>query len=238
MSDQFPFYKQHDSSDCGAACLRMVAKYHGRHYTLEYLRQLSYLDREGVSLQGISDAAEKIGLRTLGVKTSLSRLSESIPLPCIAHWKQEHFVVVYKTSRGKVHVADPKVGRIALSEQEFLDGWISDVVQTEPQGVLLLLETTPDFYEREGEKTRQTGFRFLWSYLKQHSKLITQLAVGLLMGSIIQLVFPFLMQAMVDKGVQLHDIGFVYLILIAQGILFAGQVAMEYIRGWILLHIG
>jgi ATP-binding cassette, subfamily B, bacterial len=236
--DNFPFYKQHDASDCGATCLRMIARHYGRHYSLEYLREVSYLDKEGVSLMGISDAAEKIGLRTLGVKTGFQRLLQDIPLPCVAHWQQDHFVVVYRVADKKVFVADPKIGKIQLGEQEFLNGWISDVVNTEPQGILLLLETTPEFYKRDGEKTDQSGFGFLWSYLTQYKKLIWQLGLGLLLGSLIQLVFPFLMQALVDKGVQLNDIGFVYLILAAQGMLFLSQVAVEFIRGWILLHIG
>ncbi len=239
MADRFPFYKQLDSADCGATCLRMVAKYYDRHYTLDYLRQLSYLDREGVSLMGISDAAEKIGLRTLGVKAGFKRLAEDIPLPCVAHWKQDHFVVVYKVKGGKVYVADPKIGKVELDEQDFLNGWISDVVNTEPQGILLLLETTPDFFEREGDKnTDRTGFAFLWPYMRQHRKLIVQIGLGLLLGSLIQLAFPFLMQALVDKGVQLNDLNFVYLILAAQAMLFFSQVAVEFIRGWILLHIG
>lgn len=239
MADRFPFYKQLDSADCGATCLRMVSKYYGRHYSLDYLRQLSYLDREGVSLMGISDAAEKIGLRTLGVKAGFKRLSEDIPLPCVAHWQQDHFVVVYKVKGGKVYVADPKIGKIELEEQDFLNGWISDVVNTEPQGILLLLETTPDFFDREGDKnTDRTGFGYLWPYLRQHRNLIAQISLGLLLGSLIQLAFPFLMQALVDKGVQLNDLNFVYLILAAQGMLFVSQVAVEFIRGWILLHIG
>jgi ATP-binding cassette, subfamily B, bacterial len=238
MADRFPFYKQHDSADCGATCLRMVARHYGRVYSLERLRQLSYLDREGVSLQGISDAAEKIGFRTLGVKVGFKRLQEDIPLPCIAHWQQEHFVVVYKVANRRVYVADPKVGKIELEEQDFLNGWISDVVQTEPQGVLLLLEPTPDINHREDDEKSRTGFSFLWSYLTQHKRLIWQLGIGLLLGSIIQLIFPFLMQAMVDKGVQINDLNFVYLILAAQAMLFVSQVAVEFIRGWILLHIG
>jgi ATP-binding cassette subfamily B protein len=239
MADRFPFYKQLDSADCGATCLRMVSKHYGRHYSLEYLRQLSYLDREGVSLMGISDAAEKIGLRTLGVKAGFKRLMEDIPLPCVAHWQQDHFVVVYKVKSGKVFVADPKVGKLELDEQDFLNGWISDVVNTEPQGILLLMETTPDFFDREGDKhVDRTGFGFLWPYMRQHKRLLFQLGLGMLLGSMIQLAFPFLMQALVDKGVQLNDLNFVYLILTAQGMLFLSQVAVEFIRGWILLHIG
>jgi len=236
--DNFPFYKQHDTADCGATCLRMVARHYGRHYTLDYLRDISYLDREGVSLMGISDAAERIGLRSLGVKTGFSRLKEDIPLPCIAHWRQNHFLVVYRVSGGKVYVADPAVGKLRLTEQEFLEGWISDVVNTEPQGILLLLETTPQFFQREGEKQVKRGFRTLWTYLMQHRRLMGQLVFGLLMGSMIQLIFPFLMQALVDKGVQLSDLDFVYLILAAQGMLFFSQVLVEFLRGWILLHIG
>jgi ATP-binding cassette, subfamily B, bacterial len=236
--DNFPFYKQHDSADCGAACLRMIARHYGRHYSLEYLREQSYLDREGVSLMGISDAAEKIGLRTLGIKTGLKRLQEDIPLPCIAHWEQDHFVVVHKVANRKVYVANPKIGKLALDEETFLNGWISDVVNTEPQGILLLLETTPEFFKRDGEQTNRSGFNFLWAYLTQYKRLIWQLVLGLLLGSAIQLVFPFLMQALVDKGVQLNDLNFVYLILGAQAMLFFSQVAVEFIRGWILLHIG
>ena len=238
VAQSFPFYKQLDASDCGATCLRIVARFHGRHYSLDYLRELSYLDREGVSLMGIADAAEKIGFRTLGVKAGFNRLQSELPLPCIAHWKQNHFLVVYRIANGKVYVADPAVGKVQMTEQEFLDGWISDVFNTEPQGILLLLEPAPEFYQREGEKTNRSGLGILRQYLVPHKRLIWQLMFGLLLGSAVQLVFPFLMQALVDKGVQLNDLSFVYLILAAQGMLFLSQVAVEFIRGWILLHIG
>jgi ATP-binding cassette, subfamily B, bacterial len=234
MLDNFPFYKQLDATDCGAACLRMVARHHGRHYSLEYLRESTHLDREGVTLMGISEAAEQIGLRTLGAKAGFKKLKQDIPLPCIAHWRQNHFVVVYRIANGKVYVADPAVGKLRLDERDFLDGWISDVVQT----VLLLLEPSPSFFEREGEKLNRTGFTFLWTYLRRYRRLIWQLLGGLLLGSLIQLVFPFLMQALVDRGVQISDLNFVYLILAAQGMLFLSQMAVEYIRGWVLLHIG
>ena len=134
LFDNFPFYKQLDAADCGATCLRMVARRYGRHYSLEHLRQLTYLDREGVSLMGLSDAAEKIGMRTLGVKTTFARLKEDLPLPCIAHWRQNHFVVVYHIEDGKVYIADPAIGKQRLSEKEFREGWISDVSNYEPQG--------------------------------------------------------------------------------------------------------
>lgn len=236
--DKFPFYKQFDGSDCGAACLRMVARHFGRHYTLEFLREVSFVGREGVSLMGISDAAEKIGLRSLGFKTNFSRLKGDVPKPFIAHWRQNHFVVVYHIADGKVWIADPAVGKLRLTEQEFLNNWLSDVNNYEPQGIVLLLEPAPEFYRHEGEKENRAGFGFLWSYLRRYKSLLWQLSMGLLLGSAIQLVFPFLMQALVDKGVQLQDIGFVQLILLAQGMLFLSQVVVEFIRGWILLHIG
>ncbi len=238
LADSFPFYKQLDASDCGAACLRMIARHHGRHYSLEYLRELSYLDREGASLMGIADAAEKIGLRTLGVKTSFTRLQNELPLPCIAHWKQNHFIVVYRIANGKVYIADPAVGKLQLTEQEFMNDWFSSVYQTEPQGILLLLEPTPEFYRLEGESDQRAGLGVLWKYVRPYRSLIGQLLLGLLLGSVIQLAFPFLMQALVDKGVQLRDYNFVYLVLIAQGMLFLSQMTVEFIRGWILLHIG
>ncbi len=187
---------------------------------------------------GISDAAEKIGFRTLGVKVGFGRLQENIPLPCIVHWKQNHFMVVYAVKNKQVFVANPAVGKEVYAEEDFLNGWISDVVNNEPQGVLLLLETTPEFQQREGEPIRRSGFGLLWTYIRQYKRLVWQLMAGLLLGSVVQLIFPFLMQALVDKGVQLNDLNFVYLMLLAQGVLFLSQVAVEFIRGWILLHIG
>lgn len=236
--DHFPFYKQHDSADCGATCLRIIAKHYGQHFTLDYLREISHLDRDGVSLMGISDAAERIGMRTLGVKTGFSRLKQDIPLPCIAHWRQNHFIVVYRVAGGHVYVADPAVGKLRMTEQEFLEGWISDVINTEPQGVLLLLEPAPAFQQQSGQDGQRPGFGLLGTYLKPYRRLIWQLVFGLFIGSAIQLVFPFLMQALVDKGVQGSDLGFVYLVLAAQGMLFISQLAVELLRGWILLHIG
>ncbi|HMX40230.1 MAG TPA: peptidase domain-containing ABC transporter [Saprospiraceae bacterium] len=238
MAKNFPFYKQFDSSDCGAACLRMIAKHYGRHYSLESLRALSNIDKGGTTLNNLAEAAEKIGFRTLGVKTELGRLQQDVPLPCVAHWQQDHLVVVHHIEKGYVYIADPAAGLQQMSEQDFLDGWISDVVNSKAQGVLLLLEPAPEFFHREGEALNRSSFWFLWEYVGQHRRLIWQLVIGLVLGSLVQLVFPFLMQALVDKGVQLGDLNFVYLILLAQGMLILSQVAVEFIRGWILLHIG
>lgn len=187
---------------------------------------------------GIAEAADRIGLRSLGVKVPFSRLQKDIPLPCIAHWDEKHFVVVYGFTKDKVLIADPAVGKISMGFHEFRRGWNKDIAAAEPRGIILALEPTPDFEQREGDKTEKTGVVFLWKYISQHRKLIVQLMLGLLLGSIIQLAFPFLMQALVDKGVQLRDYNFVWLVLLAQGILFLSQMSLEFLRGWILLHIG
>jgi ATP-binding cassette, subfamily B, bacterial len=237
---RFPFHHQLDAMDCGAACLRMVAEYHGRRYSLQQLRQRTYLDREGVSARGIVVAAEGIGLRPLPVKVPFQGADNEevglmdAPLPCIAHWRQNHFVVVYKTSKKNIWVADPARGKVKFSHAEFRRNWRSD----QRRGVAILLEPTPEFYAQEGDKVNRSGFGFLFNYLQPYRRLTTQLIVGLLVASCIQFLFPFLTQAVVDVGIENQDIGFVWLILFAQLMLFAGQTTVRFIQNWILLHIG
>ncbi|MEM9919017.1 MAG: peptidase domain-containing ABC transporter [Bacteroidota bacterium] len=238
MPRKFPFYKQLDAMDCGATCLRMIARFYGRYYSLDHLRELTHLDREGVSLMGISDAAESIGMHSLAVKIGFDRLADDIPLPCIAHWRQNHFICVHKVSKTHVWVADPAAGKFKITREEFMEGWISDTDEGEDVGVLLLLETTPAFFDREDDKVDRSGFRFLLTYVLKYRKLLGQLFLGLLIGSVLQLVFPFLMQAIVDIGIVNQNINFVVLVLVAQLVLFVSQTAVEFIRGWILLHIG
>lgn len=223
--------------DCGPSCLRMIAKYYGRSFSLQTLRDKSYITREGVSMLGISDAAEAIGFRTMGVSLSPEKLFTQAPLPLIAHWKQNHFVVVYRIKKNKVYVADPAFGLITYSHQEFLNGWISSVKEEEKRGHTLLIEPTPDFYTLEGEKIKRTGFRFLLSYLKPYKRFLYQLVLGMLLGSILQLLFPFLTQSIVDVGINNQDLDFIYLILFAQLILFVSRMTVDFIRGWILLHL-
>ena len=236
--DKFPFYRQLDAMDCGATCLRMIARYYGRYYSLEYLRDITYLDREGVSLMSISDAAEHLGFQTLSVKVGMNRLAEDLPLPCVAHWRQQHFVVVYKVSKSHVWIADPAAGKFKISRESFLHGWASDQVEGEQQGIVLLLEKTPDFDRREGEKIAKKGFAFLLSYLGGYRAMLFQIFIGLLFGSLISLVFPFLLQAIVDTGIPTRDLNFIYVILIAQVVLTFGHIAIGLLRSWMLLHIG
>lgn len=233
----FPFFKQLDATDCGPSCLRMIAKYHGKNFSLQRLRDSSYLTRQGVSLLGISDAAESIGLRSVGARINFEQLSQQVPLPCIVHWKENHFVVVFAVKKGKVHVADPAFGILKYSIPEFLKGWTNNPDPATAKGLSLLLDPSPDFYNISEEKTDKSSFKFLFSYLKQHQKFLRQLILGLVLGSLLQLIFPFLTQSMVDVGINNRDIGFVTLILIAQLVLFISQTSVEFIRNWILLHL-
>jgi ATP-binding cassette subfamily B protein len=239
MKLSFPFYQQPDEMDCGPTCLRMVAKFYGRAISLSKLRSISETTREGSSLQSISDAAEKIGFRTLGVKVDFNKLSEDAPLPCIVHWEQEHFVIVYKIKGNTVHVADPAHGLIKYSVREFIDNWIGKSAnETTEEGIALLLEPTPRLKKKEeDDQETQKGFSFLFQYIFQYKRFLIQLILGLIAASLLQLIFPFLTQSVVDIGIQNQDINFVYLILIAQVFLFLGRTGIEIIRGWILLHL-
>ena len=223
--------------DCGPACLRMIAKFYGKNFSLPFLREKSFIDREGVSLLGISYAAEAIGFRTMSVKVPFKQILEEDVVPFIAHWRQNHFVVVYKVKKNTVWIADPAHGLVKLTKQEFCEGWISDQENDVGYGIALLLETTPAFYEAEGEKTSRTSWGFLWGYLYKYKGLLVQLIVGLLAGSVLLLIGPFLTQSLVDMGIQYRDYNLVNLILVAMLAMFAGQLSVEFIRGWILLHL-
>lgn len=229
-----------DAMDCGPTCLRMVAKHYGRHYSLESLRQKSFLNRNGVSLLGISSAAESIGFKSLGVRLDFGRLCEA-PLPCIVHWKQNHFVVVYdivkKRRRTEVCVADPSGSLLRYTAEEFTASWAGNTDGSKAEGIALLLEPTPDFYAAAGEKTDKTRLRFVLQYLRPYRKLITQLFLGMLLGTLLQLIFPFLSQSIVDYGIGNDNLHFVTVILIAQLTLYVAQTSVEFIRSWILLHI-
>jgi len=228
------FYKQHDQMDCGPTCLRMVANFHGRNFSIQNLRELCQIDKEGVSLLGISKAAEKIGLRTLGAKISLLQL-KSAELPCILHWRQNHFVVLYKIKKGYYYIADPAVGFIKLNENEFCENWV--FTKDFFGGISLLLSPTPEFYELQDNGKSTLSWSYIVQYLRVYKQLIIQLVLGLGIVSLLQLISPFLTQALVDIGIYTGNITFIYLILIAQLTLFFGSASIEFIRSWILLHI-
>jgi ATP-binding cassette, subfamily B, bacterial len=233
---KFPEYIQLDLMDCGPTCLRMIAKHYGRNINLQTLRDKCGIGREGVSLLGISRAAEAVGFHTRGVLLNFDELATDALLPCIIHWNQEHFVVVHKVRKNKVFVADPARGLITYPKAEFCQQWLSAEHEGEAKGIALLLEPTADFATAyEAEREYGTG-RFL-KLLLPHKKLLIQLFAGLLAGSLLQLIFPFLSQAIVDVGISHQNMHFIYLVLLAQVMLFLGRISIEFIRGWILLHI-
>ena len=228
--------------DCGPACLTMIAAHYGRHYTLDHLREQCFIGREGVSLLGISKAAEQIGFRTVGGRLTFDKLAEKALLPCVVHWNQEHFVVVYAIRKKKkeytVSVADPGKGLDTYSREAFCRHWISTCTGGEEKGIALLLEPTQLFYEQEGDRLpSENRIRFLWKYLIKYKRFFGQLMLGLFIGSLLQLIFPFLTQAIVDTGIQGKDIGFIWLVLIAQMVLLFSRTAIDFIRRKILLHI-
>jgi len=238
MLKNFPHYQQHDQSDCGAACLRMIARHYGRFYSLEYLRELTYQRREGVSLLDINEGAERLGFKTLAASISLPRLLEEAPLPCIAFWRQEHYIVVYKTSRTHIWVADPAVGLLQYTHKQFLEGWQSEIEDGEPQGVVLLVEPTIDFYKREGESISKGGFNYVYHYLSRYRQLIGHLVLGFVITLLLQLAFPFLMQSLVDEAISRQDFNFALLVLLAWAVLYGSMVLVEHLRSWIFMHLG
>lgn len=238
MIKSFPFYHQLESADCGPSCLRMIAKYYGRSYSIQYLREQAFITREGVSMLGISDAAERIGFRTMGVKVTLEQLRAEVPLPCVLHWNQNHFVVLYKVKNGKYYIADPATKKLVYEESELARCWCSTVVEGKDTGAALLFEPGPDFYDREEEDTRTgKGLSFFFRYLTPYRRELFQLVLGMLTASILQLILPFLTQSMVDTGIRDGNLSFITLILIAQLVIFVAKLSVDFIRSWILLHV-
>lgn len=236
---RFPHFQQLDKMDCGPTCLRIISKYYGRSISLSKLKKISETTIDGTSLQSLSDAAEIIGFRTLGLKINYERLKNDVPLPCIVFWQQSHYVVVYNIKNDIIHVSDPAHGLIKYGKIEFLQNWIQPKAsEYEDEGIILLMEPTPKFGLSEKDDVEVAkGFSFLYQYLFRYKSFLVQLAVGLFAGSVLQLVFPFLTQSVVDVGIQNQDIHFIYLILIAQLFLYFGKTAIDLIRGWILLHL-
>ena len=233
----FPHYRQLDAMDCGPTCLRMIAKYYGRSYTLESLREKSFLTREGVSMLGISEAAESIGFRTQGVRVSLQELEELCPLPCILHWNQRHFVVCYRIRKGRFYIADPAGGKAVYTREEFRRCWVSTQVEGQESGTALLLEPGPAFYEQEDEVADRKSLSFFFRYLTPYRREAVQLLLGMLAASLLQLLLPFLTQSLVDTGIRDSNLPFITLVLVAQLVIFGAKLSVEFIRSWLLLHV-
>ncbi len=234
----FPHYKQPDGKDCGPTCLKIIAKHYKKNISIQQLRSFSETTRAGSTLLGISEASEKLGFRSLGIKINLKRLLEA-PLPCILHWNKNHYVVLYKIKKDVFYISDPAHGLLKYTKEEFLKHWIgNNATEDTEEGIALLLETTPKFYTNEFDKEEQDfGFKFLTKYVIKYKQFLWQLIIGLLAASLLQLILPFLTQSVVDVGIKNQDVHFIYLILFAQLALFIGRTAIEVIRSWILLHL-
>lgn len=238
MPKRFPFYPQLEAMDCGSTCLRMVAKFYGRFYSLEYLREISNTGKDGVSLLDLSEAAELIGLKTLAVEADIVQLQDVIPKPCIINWGNNHFVVVYHQDSSKVWIADPAQGKYKLNNDEFIQKWIGADADVENSGIVLICQSTPDFYTFNGKESQKGSWQYVSNYFKQYKALIFQIIIGLFLGSTLQLFFPFFIKSIVDIGINNNDLSFIALVLIAQLILFISQISVEFIRNWNILHVG
>ena len=245
MIKKFPHCKQANQKDCGPTCLKIIAKYYKKTIFIQQLRTISETTRVGTSLLGLSEASEQLGFRSLGIKVDLQRLLEA-PLPCVLHWNKNHYVVLYKMKSSTsfrrqelFYVSDPAHGLLKYNKADFLKHWIGNNADEETEeGIALLLEPTPEFYNTNFDaKEKRMGFRFLSKYLFKYKRFLWQLVIGLLAASLLQLIFPFLTQSVVDVGIKNQDIHFIYLILFAQLALFLGRTAIEVVRSWILLHL-
>lgn len=245
LKRRFKHYSQLDSSDCGPTCLKMICEFYGQVISLKYIRDISFLSREGVSLFTISSAAEKLGFKTLKLRLTSDYLIENVPLPCILHWNSDHFIVLYKIkgsvlnkSKIKFFISDPGLGNFILDYKTFVNCW---ELKNEPNiGFVLALEPTDDFSTKtDDDKVEKiNGFSFLYGYFKKHNKSFIQLCIGMLMGTLLSFILPFLTQSMVDNGIGNKNISFVFLILLFQLFVFFGNTTIDFIRSFLVLHIG
>ena len=234
----FKYFLQSDSMLCGITCLKMVCEYYGKRYSTECLTQLCFATTEGVSLLSITKASEKLGLKVVGARCEVDKLGNR-NLPCILHWNQNHFVVLYKVKKNRFYIADPAKGLVKYNLEEFKKHWVSTLSDGEEKGIAMFLEPTPAFYEKQTDEqpTEERSFKFLFGYIKQYRKYFGQIVLGLLVGSLLQLILPFLTQSIVDVGIKNQNIGFIWLILLGQLMLTISRTAIDFIRRWLLLHI-
>lgn len=242
MFKRFPFYKQYDGKDCGPTCLKIICKYYGKKIPVEYIRKLSETTREGSSLLGLLKAAKKLGINANGIKTNLETLSNEIKLPCIIHWNNTHFVVIYKIEKIRneylIYVSDPSHGLLKYKEKEFLKSWINSYDQINNNlGVVLTLEPTDEFYKQNIPEVNTSSFFMLYNYLFKHKGLLLHIILGLIIGNLVSLIFPLLTKNIVDIGINDSNLNFVYLLLLAQFMIFIGNTVAEVIRNWLVLHL-
>lgn len=233
FSRKFPLYRQVDRADCGLVCLQMVSKFYGKHISLASLRQKTFYTRDGISLADLVGVAKNIGLKTFAASLSYEQLTIA-PLPCIAHWNNDHFIVIYKIDNGKIFVADPKLGYRSLSREDFLSGWAS----REGEGVTLFLEPEPHFFSQEESLHWPVGVDFFSKHLLSYRKRLFSIIGIMFLGVLFQLALPFLTKAAVDIGIQSKDVNVIYLVFIGEIILYLGKVGANFISSKTLLEMG
>jgi ATP-binding cassette, subfamily B, bacterial len=232
---KFPHYKQYDEMDCGPTCLRIICRYYGKSFSLDYFRSLTHTSRSGTSMLSLSKAAEKLNFRTMAAKLSFEDLQETDPFPCIAFWNQTHFVVIYKIKKNTVYISDPAHGLLTYTKEEFLKFWVVE----DGKGIILSLDPTPDFDKETDDiaTPKEKNFKNIFTYLIKYKKELLQIIAGLVAASILQVFFPFLTKSIVDIGIRNSDMRFIYMVLLAQLMVFLGKTAIEILRSYILLHI-
>lgn len=235
---KFPFYRQLDEMDCGPTCLKMIAKFYGKSIPIDFLRENSHISKQGASMKGLSNAAEAVGFRTLVAKVSFEVLVKNGKFPCIAYWRQSHFIVIHKIKNDVVYVADPAEGLLRYSVEEFKAYWVSTGQAQKGMGIILFLEEGASFYDDDIEfKEEKSDISFLSSYLKPYNHYFVQIMIGLLAGGLIAFILPFLVQSLVDVGIQNQDLNYIYIVVLAQLMLYLGNTTIEIIRSWVRLHI-
>ncbi len=238
---RFPFIKQHDSMECGVACLTMILQWYGKHTSLSSVAEQCPPTTEGVSLSGLAQTARRYGMEAVAARATVDELAQST-LPAIIHWQQNHFTVLYRVSSGRrrrFYVSDPAKGRVCYSEAEFEAGWLSTASQGMPKGIALFLAPGEGFDAANAgaDGGERRSFGFLLSYLRTYRRYFMHIVAGLALGCLLQLILPFMTQAIVDVGIKNGNISLIWLILLGELMIVTGRTATDFIRRWLLLHI-
>ncbi len=237
MFNRFPLYIQSESKDCGPSCLKIIARYYGNNVDIEYLRKVSETTRSGTSLTGLIRAAKKIGFKAVASKESFSILKKEVPLPVIAHWNQDHFVVVYEITNDKVYVSDPELGKVKYTHSDFMDKWLEN--DENGEGILLLLNfnVNENFQLPKEAVEKKVDISFISSHLKNYKKSFIRISVLVFIASILELAFPYLTQQIIDRGVQFKDVNFIFLSAASYILIFIGYKAANIIRNWVVIKL-
>ena len=228
------FIRQREAMDCGPTCLKIICQYYGLNPSIQLLREQCDKSQQGVTLQGINSTAEDLGFKTIPLRLKIDDFMEQAQLPCIIHWQNSHYVVVYKIHKNKVYMADPGKGKVVISKNDFKEFWCSN----DDSGIVLFLQPTEKIYQFEEEVQSSNGLYHILLHFTRFKKFFFQLGIGAMLVSLTNLALPFLTQALVDHGIGNKDIDFLYIILIGQIFLFVSKTSVEFIRGWLLMHMG